>query len=107
MIDHLGPRQVAERLRGDDPPLLIDVREEWERQIAAIPGSRHIPMMELPARLDEVERDRPLILYCHHGTRSLQAARWLERQGYDRLANLDGGIDEWSQQVDPHTPRYP
>jgi rhodanese-related sulfurtransferase len=106
MIDHLGPRQAAERLRSDEPPLLIDVREDWEVQIAALPGSRHVSLGTLTARLDELPADRDIILYCHHGTRSLQAARWLERQGYDRLANLDGGIDEWSLQVDPQTPRY-
>lgn len=106
MIDHLGPRQVAERLRSDEPPLLIDVREDWEREIAAIPDSRHVPITEMGTRLDEFPPDRDIILYCHHGARSLQVARWLEWQGYDRLANLEGGIDAWSLHVDPQTPRY-
>jgi rhodanese-related sulfurtransferase len=106
MIDHLGPRQVAERLRSDEPPLLVDVREGWEREIANIPGSRHIPMTALAGRLDEIPSDRDVILYCHHGARSLQVARWLEWQGYTRLANLEGGIDAWSLDVDPQTPRY-
>jgi rhodanese-related sulfurtransferase len=105
MIEPLHPRQAAERLQTGDC-LVLDVREDWEREIAAIPGSQHIPMGEVPARLDELPGDRPIILYCHHGARSLQVARWLEWQGYDRLANLEGGIDEWSQQVDPETPRY-
>ena len=105
MIEHLRPRQVADRL-GNDLPLLVDVREPWERAIASIPGSHHLPMDEVPARLDELPRDREIILYCHLGARSLQVGRWLEWQGYDRLANLEGGIDAWSQHVDPETPRY-
>lgn len=106
MIDNLTPRQAAERLRGDDPPLLVDVREDWERDLASLPGAVHLPMGELPARLGELPRDREIVLLCHHGARSLQVAQWLSWQGYDRLANLDGGIDEWSRQVDPETPRY-
>jgi rhodanese-related sulfurtransferase len=105
MIQHLGPQQVAERL-GSGTAVVLDIREAWEREIALIPGSAHIPMGELPARVDELPRERDIILYCHHGGRSLQVAHWLERQGYDRLANLDGGIDEWSLTVDPETPRY-
>ncbi len=106
MIDTIGPREAAERLRGENPPLLIDVREDWERDIASIPGSQHLPMGQVPARLGELPRDRAIILHCHHGARSLQVGRWLRAQGYDRLANLDGGIDEWSRQLDPEIPRY-
>ena len=106
MIDNLDPRQAAERLEGDDPPLLVDVREHWERKIASIPGSLHLPMGEMPARVGELPRDRELILLCHHGARSQQVGQWLEQLGYDRLANLDGGIDEWSRHLDPEIPRY-
>lgn len=106
MIDSLDPRQAAERLDGDDPPLLVDVRERWERDIASLPGSLHLPMGQVPARVDELPRDRDLILLCHHGARSLQVGQWLERHGYDRLANLEGGIDEWSRTQDPEIPRY-
>lgn len=106
MIEDLTPRDAAERLRDTEPPLLVDVRETWERDLASIPGSLHIPMNQLPARLDELSEEREIILHCHTGGRSLQAAMWLESQGYDRLANVDGGIDEWSQTVDPSIPRY-
>jgi rhodanese-related sulfurtransferase len=106
MVDNLGPRQVNERLRREDPPLLVDVREPWERHAAAIPDSHHVPLGELPFRLDELPRDRDLVIVCHHGNRSLQAAWWLAGQGYDRLANLDGGIDGWSREVAPDIPRY-
>lgn len=82
------------------------MRERWERETAAIPGSLHIPLGELPARLDELPQDSDLIIYCHHGGRSSQAALWLEQQGYDEVANLDGGIDAWSRDIDDTIPRY-
>jgi len=106
MIDRLSARQVADRLDAEDPPVLVDVREDWERQIASIPGSVHIPLGELPARAGELPSDRPLVLHCHHGGRSMQAAQWLTAQGHDRVANLEGGIDDWSLTVDPEIPRY-
>jgi rhodanese-related sulfurtransferase len=105
MVDSLTPRQLDTRLRSDEPPLVVDVREDWEREIASIPGSLHVPMGEIPGRLDDLPADRDLVLQCHHGARSLQAAMWLERQGY-RVANLDGGIDGWSTDVDQETSRY-
>lgn len=112
MIDNsrprgLSPREVAVLLDRDDPPLFVDVREPWERAIAALPDSLHLPMAEVPGRLAELPRDRDIVLYCHHGARSMQVGMWLRRQGYDRLANLDGGIDAWSQFEDPEIPRYP
>ncbi|MPZ87078.1 MAG: sulfurtransferase [Nitriliruptorales bacterium] len=112
MTDHphprgLSPREAAVLLDRDDPPLLVDVREPWERTIAALPNSLHVPMAEVPARVDELPRDRDIVLYCHHGARSMQVGMWLQQQSYDRLANLDGGIDGWSQLEDPEIPRYP
>lgn len=106
MIEELTARQVAERLREPDPPLLVDVREPWEHQTAAIVGAYHVPLGVLPSRVDELPRDRAIVLHCHHGGRSMQAARWLEAHGYPWLANMDGGIDAWSQTVDEAVPRY-
>lgn len=106
MIEELTARQVAERLRGPNPPLLVDVREPWEQQTAAIDGAYHVPLGQLPSRIDELPRDRAIVLHCHHGGRSMQAARWLEAQGYSRLANMDGGIDAWSLTVNEAVPRY-
>ncbi|MBA2528748.1 MAG: sulfurtransferase [Euzebyales bacterium] len=106
MISERTPAAVVESLRGDDPPLLVDVREHWERGLAAIPCSLHLPMGEIPTRLTELPRDRELVLYCHHGARSRQVAHFLSLHGFDRLSNLDGGIDAWSQRVDPSIPTY-
>ncbi len=106
MASDLTPAEVAARLRSDDPPLLVDVREDWERDRAAIPGALAVPLGDIPARLGEIPRDRDLVFFCHHGSRSAQVAAWLHRQRYDRVANLDGGIDRWSTDVDPSIPAY-
>ncbi|MCW7538263.1 rhodanese-like domain-containing protein [Aquabacterium sp. A7-Y] len=92
------------------PPLLLDVREPWEFSLAAIrlaaAETLHIPMQQVPARLAEIPRDRTVICVCHHGMRSLQVAHYLAAQGHDDVINLQGGIDAWSQEVDPDLPRY-
>jgi rhodanese-related sulfurtransferase len=95
---------------GARPPLLLDVREGWEFALAAIhvDGARtlHIPMGEIPGRLLEIGSAQPVVCICHHGARSAQVVAFLERQGYADVYNLAGGIDAWSQQVDPDVPRY-
>ncbi|MGH8907640.1 MAG: rhodanese-like domain-containing protein [Egibacteraceae bacterium] len=106
MIEDLTPCQVAERLSGLDPPLLVDVRELWEFETAAISGACHIPLGQLPSRFGELPVERSIVLHCHHGGRSMQAAQWLRARGYMRLANMEGGIDAWSLTVDPTVPRY-
>ena len=92
------------------PPVLLDVREPWEVQTASIRSPHaptlHIPMREIPSRLGELPQDRPILCYCHHGMRSMQVVRFLRQQGFDEAVNVDGGIDAWSQQVDPAVPRY-
>jgi len=105
---------VADRLRAGDPITLLDVREPPERALAAIPvpspgGDLFIPMGEVPARLPEIRQALsrgPLVIYCHHGVRSLMVAQWLAAQGLPGAINLAGGIDAWSVEVDPSVPRY-
>jgi rhodanese-related sulfurtransferase len=91
-------------------PLLLDVREAWEVAVASIQidgaESRHIVMGEIPARLTELDPDRPVLCICHHGMRSAQVAHFLVRQGFATVYNLAGGIAAWSEQVDPAVPRY-
>jgi rhodanese-related sulfurtransferase len=85
---------------------LVDVRDDWELAIAALPGALHIPLPELPASLEALDPARPVVLLCHHGMRSLQAAIWLRQQGYDQATSVAGGIDAWSRQIDPSVPTY-
>lgn len=106
MIRDLTPRELAERLADNPPPLVLDVREDWERRVALIEGSVHVALGELPGRVEELPDDRDIVVYCHHGNRSRAAASWLQASGRPHVYNLAGGIDSWSQQIDPNVPRY-
>lgn len=92
------------------PLLLLDVRELWEFECAAIhvDGARTLlmPMNTVPQRLVEIDAAQPVVCICHHGMRSAQVVAFLERQGLDAVYNLAGGIDAWSLQIDPAVPRY-
>lgn len=95
-------------LDSDSAMMLIDCREPMEHSTAHIEGSVLIPMDEIPERVGELEeyRDKRIIVHCHHGGRSLQVVNWLRNHGFDKAQNLTGGIDLWSQEVDPEVPRY-
>ncbi|MDQ7007099.1 MAG: molybdopterin-synthase adenylyltransferase MoeB [Acidobacteriota bacterium] len=93
--DEIDPRGLMERLAQSPPPLLVDVREEWEWRTAHIEGARLVPLSELPRRLDEVDATRPVVAICHVGERSAVAVRLLQRAGY-RALNLAGGMVAWT-----------
>ena len=95
----------ARRDRGENP-LVIDVREDWELQLASIPGVVHVPMNQIPARIGEFQRDAETIVMCHAGGRSMRVAHFLANQGFTDVANLSGGISAWSESVDATVPRY-
>jgi rhodanese-related sulfurtransferase len=105
-VPELSPDELAERRRGPRPPVLVDVREPWEHQIARIEGARLVPLGSLGAALSTFDPAEEYVLYCHHGVRSLAGAEFLRRRGLTRVANLAGGIDAWSVRVDPAVPRY-
>ncbi len=85
---------------------VLDVREPWELEICSIAGSMAIPLAQIPARHEEVPADRPVVITCHHGMRSAQAAAWLRRAGHDNVTNLDGGIDDWARKIDTGMATY-
>ncbi|MDP0495478.1 MAG: molybdopterin-synthase adenylyltransferase MoeB [Verrucomicrobiota bacterium JB024] len=89
-----------------DAPVLLDVREGFEREICHIPGSSHIPLGQLPAQADALPRDAEIIVYCHHGARSLRAAKFLRERGFDKAISMAGGIDQWAREIDPSMTRY-
>jgi rhodanese-related sulfurtransferase len=93
-----------------EPPLVLDVREPWEVQVAHVAPQGFdlvaIPMNQIPARLGELPQDRPIACLCHHGARSLRVAMFLAQQGYTDVANIAGGIDAWASEKDPGVPRY-
>ncbi len=102
----ITPKEVQQLQSSAQPPTVVDVREHWERQTASIAPSEHIPMSEIPAHLPELDPDRHIIVYCHHGVRSLSVTDWLRRQGYESVQSMSGGIDRWSLEIDPKVPRY-
>ena len=89
-----------------EKPVLLDVREPWEFQTCHIEGSVPIPMNAIPARLQELEEDAPVVCICHHGARSMSVAAFLERNGFTQVTNLTGGIHAWALQVDGTMPTY-
>jgi rhodanese-related sulfurtransferase len=91
---------------GATPPLLLDVREEWEFSICQIEGSRNIPMSAVPAAVPGLDRAAATVVICHHGIRSAQVAHYLERCGFTNVINLEGGIDAWAREVDPSMSTY-
>ena len=101
--------QEASRLVKADEAVLIDVREPEEYATARIDGARLMPMQSVPAELEklrELAEEFSLIIVCHHGVRSLQVASWLRSQGLQNCCSMAGGIDRWSQEIDPTVPRY-
>jgi rhodanese-related sulfurtransferase len=103
------PQDIQRRLAAGEKLLLIDVREPAEFQAARIPGAELIPMRTVPAQLQRLEAasdEATLIVYCHHGVRSLNVVNWLREQGLSGCQSMAGGIDRWSLQIDPAVPRY-
>jgi rhodanese-related sulfurtransferase len=100
------PAEIKARLDAGEPLELIDVREPEELAIASIPNARPLPMSRAASWIDQLPGDRELVIVCHHGMRSMQVAMALASRGHQNVTNLTGGIDLWSTQVDPETPRY-
>lgn len=88
------------------PPVLLDVRQPAECEICKIEGSILIPLDELRYRLDELDRNREIVVICHHGLRSMRAGTLLEAAGFKHVLNLTGGIDAWATLVDPNITKY-
>ncbi len=105
-VHSLSPAQLQQWQQQGRSFTLLDVREANEVAYAALPGHTHIPLQLVPLQHNSLPDDRPLVVYCHHGIRSFQAALFLSRAGFDEVYNLSGGIDAWSQTVDPTLPRY-
>ncbi len=107
MVDEISAEEVASRLKArPETMLLLDVREGWERELASIDPSVHIPMNEIADRASELPKDREIVVYCHGGSRSAMVAGFLEHHGFSSVVNLSGGIEAWSIEVDPKVPRY-
>jgi rhodanese-related sulfurtransferase len=111
MRDHfqefeISPEIVSEMIEAGESFVLLDVREDWEWERAHLEGAIHIPLEEVERRLDELDPERETIVYCHHGDRSVDACLLLWDGGFRKVRSLSGGIELWSEVIDPEVPKY-
>jgi rhodanese-related sulfurtransferase len=107
MVDSISPIKLQQQLQATPGFfLLLDVREPYEFELCRIQGSINIPLDEISLRFEELDEDRETVVICHHGMRSLQAAIWLEQNGFSSVFNLTGGIEAWAKEIEPDMPRY-
>lgn len=102
----IDPRTLSARLARGEALVVLDVREHEELAVARLAGALHVPLRELPARVDELDPESEVVCLCHHGGRSARAAAFLASRGFGRVLNLVGGIDRWALEVDPSLARY-
>jgi len=102
----MDSEEAVSRMRSSQPPRILDVREPFERSLCRLPDDWHIPTGKISQGWRELPRHEHLLVYCHHGIRSLSVTRYLREKGFSRVQSLRGGIDGWSREVDPTVPRY-
>ncbi|WP_374090263.1 rhodanese-like domain-containing protein [Methylomicrobium lacus] len=105
-VTTLSATDLKDRLTQGADLFLLDVREPQEYHYAKIDGSTLIPLQQIPQRIGELDPARDIVVICHHGMRSMQAANYLANQGFASIASLTGGIDAWSLHCDSSVPRY-
>jgi sulfur-carrier protein adenylyltransferase/sulfurtransferase len=105
-VPQIAVRELQRRMNSGQPFILLDVREPFEFEMARIEGANLIPLGELPARWQELDREKEIFVFCHSGMRSERAADFLRSTGFSKVANVAGGIDAWSEEIDPEVPRY-
>jgi len=98
--------ELAAALGTATPPIVLDVREPWEFDICRIPGSKLIPLGEIPSRMSELDSADEIVLHCKSGIRSSKALKLLKEAGFAKLWNVTGGIEAWANDVDPTVPKY-
>jgi rhodanese-related sulfurtransferase len=105
-VTEISVVELKRRRDAGEPHLLLDVREPDEIATASVAGATTIPMAEVPARIAELPTDRPIVVMCHAGGRSARVTAFLNGNGFPNAVNLAGGIDDWSERIDPAVPRY-
>lgn len=106
-VKQISAKQLQAKMQQEENAfILLDVREPEEFSVASIAGSILIPLNQLQQRVEELDRRREIVVMCHHGIRSQQAAEYLEYCGFSEVVNLTGGIEAWSCQCDPGITRY-
>jgi adenylyltransferase/sulfurtransferase len=105
-IPAMSARELKRKMDASEGFELIDVREPFEYEIARIDGSKLIPLGEIAERTGELQREQTIVVHCHSGGRSAEAVRLLQQRGFTNVYNLEGGIDAWSDEIDPSVPKY-
>ena len=106
MNKEISAKEAAILRENNNEAIFLDVREDSELAICKIEGALHIPMSEVPERHEALPKETPLIVFCHHGMRSMQIVDFLGTKGYENAINLSGGIHAWAQDVDSGLRRY-
>jgi rhodanese-related sulfurtransferase len=106
MNKEISAKEAANLRERDSAAVLLDVREHSELTICRIEGALHIPMDEIPERHHALPREAPLIVFCHHGMRSMNIVQYLEAKGFTNAVNLAGGIHAWAIENDPEMQHY-
>ena len=102
----ITPQELKQCQERNEEIILLDVREPSERRASSITPSLHIPVADVPSRVQELDPEQHIVVYCHIGVRSLSVTDWLRKQGYEKVQSLSGGINRWSLEIDPSIPRY-
>lgn len=107
MVADISVNDLQKRLQsGDKNFIVLDVREPWELAIAKLPVTVNIPMGQIPQRLDDLPKDKDILVFCHHGNRSRRVGDFLLQNGFTKVLNVAGGIAAWSADIDPSVPMY-
>ena len=105
-MDEISPQDLKQQLDAGVGPVLLDVRQDWETKLCRLPNAVHIPIEEIEFRVEELNPDEPIVVYCHQGVRSAAVAEYLRGLGFANVRNLMGGLDYWARAVDPQMRRY-
>ena len=105
-MSEISPKDLKALLDRNEAPLLLDVRQDWETQLCRLPNAVHIPIEELELRVEELNAQDEIVVYCHKGVRSAAVAEYLRSQGFRDVRNLSGGLDLWASTIDPSMRRY-
>lgn len=102
----ITPQELKARIDAHRRPLLLDVRQDWEARLCRLEEAVHIPIEEIELRVEELNQEDEIVVYCHQGVRSAAVAEYLRSLGFKDVKNLAGGLDLWARTVDPTMRRY-
>jgi rhodanese-related sulfurtransferase len=106
MVKGIAPKELKARLDSGEDMMIIDVREAWELEMSKLDEAVNINMSDIPDSLNQVPKDKPVVIICRTGSRSTNVVRWMEGQGYSNVLNLEGGLNRWADDVDETMNQY-